>query len=973
MCTYRKNLVAQCGLAAGMFGLALILFPSPAEAGGPKYIAGPTYFNPGVMGQPVHWAGGRVNYYVDQGPLNVSIDNQHATAMVDAAAALWSAVPTAGLSLVRAGSLNEDVSSANIVAGNQTIVQPSDAAPSASSYPLAVVYDADGTVLNAVFGAYTSDPSNCENNGVMAWIDRFNPDATIGHAVIVLNGRCAVTPSTVSMMQFLLERAMGKILGLGYAQVNPEALRKGDPEAAAAWPIMQPASGACGPAGGTCVPQPDVLHFDDIAALNRIYPVNADNLSSFPGKVLTAANTVSIDGAIAFRTGLGMQGVNVVARPLDANGNPLKAYTVTAVSGAYFGGKHGNAVNGTTDSNGLPYSQWGSTDPALQGYFDLRYMPLPPGVTTATYQITFEAINPLFIQQNTVGPYVDGSPLPSGTLAPITLANLSAAMGKTLAVNVADSGAVSGSWDAISTEAVPRMLPPSGLWCGRLSQVGQTDWLIFPVRGMRTFTVITEALDESGRPTNFKAMPVIGAWDAFAAPGTAPVGAAPGLNGNSTGESWLQISANGDDVVRLGIGDMRGDGRPDYTYNAWVLYVDRVDPQRLPAAGGPIAIHGMGFHIADTVLVGGQPAQITSVSPNEITAIAPPAATGVTGSVDVEVDDLPVYYAIAVVPGGLSYDAGSGDALTLVTAPNNTVPIGVPLPFTVTALDPQLDRAGGVRITYSVLTGSATLSCGRPSCQVTASGDGSATLNVTAVDSNPSVVTASLSNGSSLQAHFSGGTPPVLSGLTPSLSLAAGATFIWTTQALTLKNGAPLPGQSVTWQGGTAISVGGSGPTVTDSSGIATKTLTVGPLEEGQTATASACLNGTSQCITYQAFGARPEYASLQAVAGTAQSLSASATPGIITLRVLDMNGNPMAGGVVTLHQSLYAWSPPCPARGRCAQPQLLGTQAAIATSGLDGTASFTPASLPGVATMLSGVAAAGSTSTLRITVEQYP
>ena len=271
-------------------------------------------------------------------------------------------------------------------------------------------------------------------------------------------------------------------------------------------------------------------------------------------------------------------------------------------------------------------------------------------------------------------------------------------------------------------------------------------------------------------------MPVIGIWDAFAAPGTPPVGATPGLNGNSTGESWLQISTEGDDVVRLGIGDVRGDGRPDYAYNGWVLYVDRVEPARLPASGGPIAIRGMGFHQADTVLVGGKPAQIMSISPNLITAIAPPAAAGVTGSVDVEVDDAPVYYAVAMISGGISYDSGKGDALTLVTAPANTVPIGVPLPFTVTALGSQLHPAPGVSITYSVSMGKANLGCGKPSCQVTASGDGSASLNVTAVDGNISVVTASLTNGSSLQAHFSGGTPPVLSSLTPSLSLAAGAT-----------------------------------------------------------------------------------------------------------------------------------------------------------------------------------------------------
>ena len=435
-----------------MLGVVLVLFPSLAGAGGPKYVAGTSFFNPGVMGQPVHWARGRVNYYVDQGPLNASIDNPHSTAMVDAAAALWNGVQTAGVSLVRAGSLNEDVNGANVAAGNQNISQPSDVSPGASSYPLAIIYDADGAVLDAVFGAYTSDPSNCQNNGVMSWIDRFNPDATIGHAVMVLNGRCATTPSRVSMMQFLLERAFGRILGLGYAQVSPDALRKGDRDAASAWPIMQPASGVCGPAGGTCIPEPGALHFDDIAALNRMYPITADNLPSFPGKMLTAANTVSIDGTIAFRTGLGMQGVNVVVRPLDANGNPLKAYTVTAVSGAYFSGKHGNPVTGPADANGVPFSQWGSNDPSLQGYFDLRYLPLPSGVTSAGYQITFKGINPLFIQQNVVGPYADGSPIPSGTLAPITIPNLAVGMGKTLNVNAADSAAVSGAWDAISTK-----------------------------------------------------------------------------------------------------------------------------------------------------------------------------------------------------------------------------------------------------------------------------------------------------------------------------------------------------------------------------------------------------------------------------------------------------------------------------------------------------------------------------------------
>lgn len=925
------------------------------------------------MGRPLHWPGGQVRYFVDNGPLNAVIDNTQAVSMVDAAAALWSAVSTAGISLTRSGTLNEDVSGANVVPGNESFAQPSDVAPSAANYPLAIVFDTDGSVLDTLFGPYTSDPTNCQNNGVTAWIDAFHSDATITHAVIVLDGRCASTPNLVSMIQFQLARAFGKILGLGYSQISPDALRKGDRDAAAAWPIMQPASGTCGPAGGTCIPEPGILHFDDIAALNRLYPITADNLAFFPGKILTAASTVSIDGTILFRTGLGMQGVNVVARPLDSAGNPIKAYTVTSVSGLYFGGKHGNAIEGPTDANGVPYSQWGSTDPSLQGYFDLRYLPLPPGMTSARYQLTFESINPLFTGQNAVGPYVDGTPNPSGTLEPITVSALSPGTLQTLTVTAADSAAVSGRWDAISSETRPRMLPPSGFWCGRLSQKGQTDWFNFPVRGKRTFTVVTEALDESGIPSNVKAMPVLGIWDEFAAPGSPPVGATPGLNGNATGETWLQVSTSGDDLVRLGVADMRGDGRPDYAYNGWVLYIDRVEPHRLPASGGPIAIRGMGFHVADTVSIGGKPAQITSISPNEITAIAPPASSGATGSVDVEVDDAPAYYAIAIASDVISYDSGSGDALTLVTAPANTVPSGVPLPFTVTALGPGLEPAGGVTINYVIAKGTAVLGCGRPSCLVTASGDGSATINVTAIDGNPSVVTASLTNGSSLEAHFSGGTPPVLSSLTPPLSVAAGTTVTWTTQALVLNNAAPASGQSITWQIHPGITAADNSPVLTNPSGVAAKTLTIGTLDAGQQATASACLNGTSQCVTYTAFGARPEFAALQAIAGTSQELAASATPELITLRVLDMNGNPMAGAIVTLYQSLYAWSPPCPARGRCVQPQLLSTQTSIGTSAIDGIVSFLPAALPGIPTNLVGLAATGDTATLGILITQHP
>ena len=952
----------------------MALAPANARAGGPKYIAGTSYFNSSVLGQPLHWAGGKVSYYVDQGPLSSTVSNQQATAMVDAAAALWSAVPTAGVTLSRAGSLNEDVRGSNIqVNSSGQITAPADITTSSTNFPVAVVYDYDGSVIDAIYGDTASASDACQNNGVFFWIDNFNPDATIAHAVILLNGLCATNSAMLQMMSFQIERAFGSILGLGFSQVNPDALTNGDPEGAEAWPVMQPMSGACGSTGGDCIPNPAALSLDDIAALNRLYPITASNFSSFPGKQLTAPHTISIQGTISFETGYGMQGVNVVARPLDASGNRLDQYAVTAVSGALFSGNHGNPVTGYDDASGNPLSMWGSNEASIQGAFDLSGVPLPSGVTAADYELTFEAVDPLDILENSVGPYALGQVAPSGTLGAVTLNALAAGSSQT--VNVTASGsAVAGYSDAIGSEAQPDPIPASGFWCGRLSQIGQTDWFTFPVRGNRLFTIVTQAIDESGSPTENKAMPTIGVWDAFDPVGATAVGASPALNGMATGETWLRVATAGDDIVRLGIADQRGDGRPDYPYNGWVLYADTVSPQRLPASGGPIVIRGMGFRLADTVLVGGQPALVTSISPNEITAIAPSAAAGFTGSVDVEVDDGPLFYAAAVLPGGISYDSGTGDALTLDTAPMNTVPIGEPLPFTVTALGPDLSPAAGVTVTYTVTSGTATLGCGASACSVTASGDGIATMSVTATSSTSSIVTASLANGSSLQAHFAGGTPPALAALTPQLSVAAGATVNWTVQAIVLSNGAPAPSQSVAWQSQVSgISAEGSAAALTNAAGIAAATLAVGPLAEGQTVSINACLNGTSQCVAFTAFGARPEYAALRAVSGTSQSLSSASTPAQVVLRVLDMDDNPMAGATVALYQALYTWTPPCAAHMLCASGTLLATQSGIATSAIDGTVVFVPATLPGVATSLQGLAASGNTATATISIEQHP
>ena len=181
-------------------GLLLLVSAAPAaHAGGPKYVAGTAFFNPAVLGQPIHWAGGLNGYYVDRGPLNSSVSNQQATAMVDAAAALWSAIPTAAVTLTDRGPLNEDVSGANICRSTSgPITAPADVTPAATSYPLGVIYDADGSVIDAIFGTGASQPTSCQNNGVWMWMDNINPDATIAHGIILLNGLCATNSNSVA-------------------------------------------------------------------------------------------------------------------------------------------------------------------------------------------------------------------------------------------------------------------------------------------------------------------------------------------------------------------------------------------------------------------------------------------------------------------------------------------------------------------------------------------------------------------------------------------------------------------------------------------------------------------------------------------------------------------------------------------------------------------------------------------------------
>jgi len=228
--------------------------------------------------------------------------------------------------------------------------------------------------------------------------------------------------------------------------------------------------------------------------------------------------------------------------------------------------------------------------------------------------------------------------------------------------------------------------------CGRLSQVGQTDWFTFPVRGQSHFYSGKQALDETGAPTESKALPSIGVWDAFKPVGTTRWARAR-TERYATGETccaWQQAAT----TWCASESPTCGGWPADYAYNGWVLYADTVSPTRLPASADRSRFRAWAFawRHRNGGWTGGHRDQHFA---NQITAVAPPAAAGVTGSVDVEVDDQPVFYAAAVIPGGVSYDSGNGDTLTIYTAPQIRS-YREPLPFSVTALGANLTPAAAL-------------------------------------------------------------------------------------------------------------------------------------------------------------------------------------------------------------------------------------------------------------------------------------
>jgi hypothetical protein len=960
-----------------LWSLALIvlLVATDAAGSGPRWVTGRPYYYP--EGNPIIWYTDSPQYFTDSGDLSVYVNHAQADAIVAAAAGVWT-VLTSRLNLLNGGALDEHASGANVYPTSTGLVFPSDI--QSTNYlnkQIAVLYDSDGAITDLMLGQGASDPSGCRQNAVTESVDSISTSGKIQHAILVLNGRCTgPAPEQQLQLQYQLMRAFGRVIGLGWSQTNDNVFT-GNPiptyDQALYWPIMHPIDIICGPYTYQCMPQPFTLRDDDISGLGLLYPVSSFDPPA-PGKTDTLARGGLVKGTLTFPNGQGMQGVNVVIHRLEPFwGIPEAWESTSGVSGYLFRRRSANPVNGIAAS---PTTNMGTPNSAYEGYYEIFRTPLYDWEVWQNLVISTQPINPLYVGQYAVGPYDSNVVEPSGSIAQQTFYVTGAYAQET--VNFPINDAASGCQTSQDgTESAPAIVPSQGWWTDNLCAFSHTAWSTLPVKANRTFTLEVTALDEQSFATSAKTMPVIGLWNSTDALGMLPtIAATPGaFNSASTGMTALTAQSTQLQQLRIAIADQRGDGRPDYAYQARVLYADTIAPASVPATGGVVTITGMGFRAGNAVTVNGVSAAVSSWTANTIVATVPSLhLLGVTTALtaDVTVNDL-ASGGTTVMTGALSYAAPT-PTLNLIAAPMGTIFIGDTAPFTVQAIGADgVSPLANQSITFTATGATAIFgACASATCTIFTDATGIASMTVVPQAPGSVTLTATGVAGTQTDVFTTAIRVRTITALNPTQYIAAGATVVWAPRVALVDNAGSTIGIPVSWSGASGSMFMAPSVSTTDDQSIAQAQATAGPLAAGVQATATACA-WTTICTNFIAIGVDASQWQLVIVSGEGQSIPATGTLAPVVLRVIDAASHPVAGASVEVHQTLDGWQPPCPDHGRCPIPPVYGTSTTTAISAADGLITITPMRLPGVAGVTNIAAATGPHGFVSLALQQQP
>jgi hypothetical protein len=218
----------------------------------------------------------------------------------------------------------------------------------------------------------------------------------------------------------------------------------------------------------------------------------------------------------------------------------------------------------------------------------------------------------------------------------------------------------------------PAPLPQGGGWNSWTSGYGSSDFFVFNVQANRTASVAVTALDEHGAPTESKLQPVIGIWELSDDTGDpAPAATPSAFNSETFAVSRLDAQFTVTEAYKVGIADYRGDGRPDYAYQASLLYSDSITPARLSLAGGVTTLAGIGFIPGLEVDNGVASGVVLTEFATQLQISLPGAS--IDGVATVEVTD-PATGSFSQMQSALTYGAAASDLLQLIQGASQTAP-----------------------------------------------------------------------------------------------------------------------------------------------------------------------------------------------------------------------------------------------------------------------------------------------------------
>lgn len=472
-----------------------------------------------------------------------------------------------------------------------------------------------------------------------------------------------------------------------------------------------------------------------------------------------------------------------------------------------------------------------------------------------------------------------------------------------------------------------------------------------------------------------KAQPVIGVWNPGDS-GLPTVASAPvAMNSWAPGVTQLRMDASDTAAsYKFAVADQYGAGRPDFTYQARMLYADSVTPQIVNSAGGQITISGEGFRQGNRVSINGVPATVLSWSATQIVARTPSlSATGAAlgDSLDVSVTDAATG-GETTISSALSY-ANLADVVTLVSAPGaleTGVAAGQPLAVRVFGGD-GVTPVAGTSVLFSGSAGSAGSvgsavfgACARASsCTLQTDATGLAETTVIGGAAGTVTLTATEMSGGGQQQVTITDADPVRSVAIANASgyvaaMASGRSPSWRISLTATQDAVAAVGVPVTWTAGQGLTLDKSVES-TDTSGLSTVTVSAAQLSGGAVSVTGCAWTGT--CASWTVYAVPTEQWRVAVASGAGQSVAVGRALAPVAIQVTDTAGHPLQGAPVTVYQTADAWEGQCVGQGRCpASPVLASSQSSIIADAT-GRVSVTPLQVPGLAQTVNIAAVTGT------------